>query len=264
VRSHLLEGKVSHRRVRPFVYDLEHGVYYLAVDLDELDEVARRRRLLTRNRRGVVAFRDADHLLPPANDVAAEMRAYLRAADIDPTGWRITLVTYPRILGHVFNPASFYLCRDDAEELRVVVVEVHNTYGERHLYTLRPEKKNSTHVATMEKDFYVSPFIDVSGGYVVRVQEHPAGLRIAIDQRSEGSVLLHTSLALRRLPLTDRNLLRMLVRHPFVTLKTIGMIHWHALQLWRRGAKFHRHSAYRRAAQPTTAGDERRTGEAWR
>jgi DUF1365 family protein len=44
-----------------------------------------------------------------------------------------------------------------------------------------------------------------------------------------------------RRPLTDRTLLRALVRHPFVTHKTIAMIHWHALQLWRRGARFHRH-----------------------
>jgi uncharacterized protein len=262
VRSHLLEGKVHHRRLRPFVYDLEHGVYYLALDLDELDEVARRRRLLSRNRPALLCFRDADHLQPPATDVAAELRAHLLAQGFDPTGWRITLITYPRVLGHVFNPASFFLCRDEARELRVVVVEVHNTYGERHLYTLRPEKKNATHVATMEKDFYVSPFIDVSGGYVVRVQDNPAGLRIAIDQRSEGSVLLHTSLALRRLPLTDSNLLRMLVRHPFVTLKTIGMIHWHALQLWRRGARFHRHSAYRRSPAPSPAASTHRTGEA--
>ena len=37
----------------------------------------------------------------------------------------------------------------------------------------------------------------------------------------------------------------MLVRHPFVTQKTIGLIHWHALRLWRRGAPFHRHGAAR-------------------
>ena len=40
MKSHLLDGVVRHRRVRPFVYALEHGVYYFALDLDELDEVA--------------------------------------------------------------------------------------------------------------------------------------------------------------------------------------------------------------------------------
>ncbi len=50
----------------------------------------------------------------------------------------MTLVTNLRILGYVFNPASFFLCRDERGTLRVVVVEVHNTFGERHLYTLHP------------------------------------------------------------------------------------------------------------------------------
>ena len=40
MRSHLLEGVVRHRRVRPFAYALEHDVFYVALDLDELDEVA--------------------------------------------------------------------------------------------------------------------------------------------------------------------------------------------------------------------------------
>ena len=65
----------------------------------------------------------------------------LRTEGEDPTGWRITLVTNPRVLGYVFNPASFYLCRDGDGILRVVIVEVHNTHLERHLYTLRPSAR---------------------------------------------------------------------------------------------------------------------------
>jgi uncharacterized protein len=241
MRSHLLEGKVLHRRARPFVYDLEHAVYYLALDLDELDQVARANRLVSRNRPNVLSFCDRDHLDPPALDVVAAIRAHLRDEGVDPAGWRVKLVTNLRVFGYAFNPASFFLCRDASDELRVIVIEVHNTHGERHLYTLRPERAGSPLVSSMDKDFYVSPFIDVTGRYVVRVREDAVGLRIAIDLHQDGSLLLNTSLVLRRLPLTDRNLARMLVRHPFVTQKTIAMIHVHAWRLWRRGARFYRH-----------------------
>ena len=37
MRSHLLEGKVRHRRSSPVEYALEHDVYYFALDLSELD-----------------------------------------------------------------------------------------------------------------------------------------------------------------------------------------------------------------------------------
>ena len=241
MRSHLLEGVVRHRRARPFVYALEHGVYYAALDLDELDAVAQRVRLVRRNRRGIVEFRDGDHLDPPATDVRADFLAHLRSEGIDPAGWTITLVTNLRTLGHVFNPASFFLCRDPEGALQVVVVEVHNTHGERHLYTLRPRGDGAEFRAAMAKDFYVSPFIEIRGGYQVRVRDEASRLRITINQEQPEGLLLHASLDLVRRPLTDRTLLRMLVRHPLVTRKTIGMIHWHALRLWLRGARFHRH-----------------------
>lgn len=243
MKSHLVEGIVRHRRARPFTYALQHDVTYLALDLDELDEVAASSRLLGRNRRGILELRDRDHLLPPADDLRAAFFDHLRAEGEDPTGWQITLVANPRVVGYVFNPASFWLCRDPAGELRVVVVEVHNTHGERHLYTLRPRVGGSGFVAGMDKEFYVSPFLETRGGYTVRVRDEPSRLRITINHEADGELMLHASLDLVRRPLTDRNLLRMLLRYPLVTQKTILMIHWHALRLWLRGAVFHRHRA---------------------
>ncbi len=245
MRSHLLDGIVRHRRARPFVYALDHGVYYAALDLSELDEVAGSLRLLSRNRPGVLAFRDDDHLIPPAADVRVAIDDHLRGEGIDPAGWRVTLITNLRVFGYVFNPASFFLCRDPDGELRVVIVEVHNTHGERHLYTLHADdaagRPDAPFSGAMDKTFYVSPFIEMVGRYTVRVRDEPSRLRITINEGDDDGPLLHTSLDLRRHRLTDRMLARLMLRHPFVTHKTIAMIHWHALRLWRRGARFHRH-----------------------
>lgn len=241
MKSHVLDGTVRHRRARPFVYALKHRVHYLALDLDELDDVVRSSRLICRNRRNVLELRDSDHLVPPAGELRAAFLDHLRSQGVDATGWQITLVTNPRILGYVFNPASFYLCRDVAGELRVVVVEVHNTHGERHLYMLRPRHGVPTFIASMEKAFYVSPFIETSGGYIVRVRDEASRLRITINHELPDGLVLHASLDLVRRPLTDRNVLRMLLQNPLVTHKTTLMIHWHALRLWLRGARFHRH-----------------------
>ena len=254
MRSHLLEGKVRHHRAQPFTYAFEHDVWYAALDVDELDALDDRLRLFGRNRRSVAAFRDADHLPERARDVATGIRALLRSEGISPEGWRITLVTNLRVLGYVFNPASFFLCRDEAGTLRMVVVEVHNTFGDRHLYTLRPRAaaqvaEGGPFVATMAKDFFVSPFISVDGHYAVHIRDEADGLRLAIDLRQAGRSLLSTSLVLRRRPLTDRMLLQLLLRHPLVTHKTIGLIHWHGLRLWLRGAPFFRHGAWVRARE---------------
>ena len=243
MRSHLLEGKVRHRRSSPFVYELEHDVFYLALDTLELDRIGHMK-LLGRNRWRPFTFRDDDHWKPGAADIDATVRAHLRDEGFDGVdGWRITLIAYPRVLGHEFNPASFFLCRDGAGTLQVVIVEVHNTHHERRLYTLRPVETRAAHVASMEKDFYVSPFISLDAAYTVRVQDRPDRVVIVIDETENGQPVLQASVVATRRSLTDLALLRMLVRYPLVTLKTIGMIRWHAFRLWRRGAKFHSHGA---------------------
>jgi len=241
MRSHLLEGVVRHRRPQPVAYALEHAVSYIALDLDEIDAVDAASRLIRRNRPAALELRDADHLDPPATDMRRDVHEHLRTTGEEPTGWQITLVTNLRVFGYVFNPASFYLCRDAAGVLRVVVVEVHNTHGERHLYTLRPRSPGGRFRSSMAKDFYVSPFLDISGGYTVTVRDESGRLRITINHEGPEGLRLHASLDLVRRPLTDRNLLRMLLRYPLVTHRTILLIHWHALRLWLRGVAFRRH-----------------------
>ena len=107
------------------------------------------------------------------------------AEGVDPEGWQVTLVTNLRSLGYVFNPASFFLCRDRSGDLQVVIVEVHNTHGERHLYVLRGEPDARAFVDSMDKAFYVSPFIEMAGRYTVRVRDE-AVAAADHDQRGPG------------------------------------------------------------------------------
>ncbi len=261
MKSHLLTGKVAHRRAKP-AYALEHDVFYLALDLDELDLVGHSLRLFSRNQWNALQFRDDDHWTEPATDLRATVLAHLRGEGVDPTGWQITLVTSVRVLGYVFNPASFFLCRDAGGALRTVVVEVHNTHLERHLYTLRQDPSRSPRGddrfgGSMDKDFYVSPFLDMEGQYTVSVVDGSTRLRIAINERQGDSPVLATSLVLDRRPLTDRMLVRMLLRYPLMTQRTMVLIHLHALRLWRKGVRFQRHGAATRDPAPARATDAR-------
>ena len=93
----------------------------------------------------------------------------------------------------------------------------------------------------MDKDFYVSPFIDMEGRYTVHVQDDPASLRIAINERKDDAPVIATSLVLTRRRLSDRMVVRLLLRHPLMTQRTMALIHVHAWRLWRRGLRFQRH-----------------------
>lgn len=247
MRSHLLVGTVRHRRLRRRTYAFTHRVYYLALDIDELSEVERRVPLIGVERRRPLAIWRRDHLARAGTSLADDVRAHLSAEGLPAEDWRITLVTNARVLGHLFNPVSFYLCRDATGALCIVLAEVSNTHGDRHVYTLRPERPaGRAFVAGAVKEMYVSPFVGMAARYRFRIVDVDGRLAVAIHEyesvagRGEALTLL-AGFRLERRPLTTAQLVRTLVRHPLITLTTIGLIHVHAVRLWLRGVPFLRY-----------------------
>lgn len=242
LRSHLLAGTIRHRRDRHTTYDFTHRVWYLALDLDELSEVDRRLRLLSFNRRNLLELRDADHLERGHAGLRAAVDARLAAHGLDPARTRVTLITYPRVVGYVFNPVSFYLCHDQAGVLRLVLAEVHNTHGDREVYDFLPVGEGGpVFRGTQDKRMYVSPFIAPDATYELLVWEDAERLSISIREAEGGEAALFARLQVRRVPLTNRNMLGLLARDPLVPLKTSALIFWHAVRLWWRGVPWQRY-----------------------
>ena len=114
---------------------------------------------------------------------------------------RVLLLAQPRVLGHVFNPVSFWLCHDAAGALRVVIAEVTNTFGDRHSYLCHREDRG---VLTREdtvaahKIMHVSPFQPVEGGYTFRFDIREDRIGIWIDYTNGAGGLIATLVGTRR------------------------------------------------------------------
>ena len=119
---------------------------------------------------------------------------------------------------------------------------MHITLGEGRLYPLRPEDDAKAFPRSFDKDFYVSPFIDMDARYTFRIVDEADRVRIAITETEHDEPLLTATVVAERQPLNDRAVLRALLRIPLATQKTIVAIHLHAFRMWRRGLTFHRHS----------------------
>jgi DUF1365 family protein len=65
-------------------------------------------------------------------------------------------------------------------------------------------------------------------------------LTVSIGQSDDDGELLRAGMALTKEPMSDRNLLRLFLTHPLLTLKVVTAIHWEALKLKLKGATFHR------------------------
>jgi len=237
----LYVARVAHRRrIAPF-YRFVYRVFYFLFDIDRIDEAARSTRLLSRNRFNLLSFHDRDHGDGTPGGLRAWVENLLRARGIELAGGRIRLLCMPRLLGFAFNPISLWYCQHADASLRAVIAEVRNTFGEKHCYVLASDGSPLTYGETWDKEkcFHVSPFFDLVGQYQFVISEPGERLRVAIHEAREGQPILDATLAGERRTASDGAILGQVLRMPFMTLKVVAGIHWEALKIWIRGARFH-------------------------
>jgi DUF1365 family protein len=230
-----------HKRLTPVSNRFIYRVFSFYLDLDRIDDLDRRLRLFSRNRRNLFSFWDRDHGPRDGSPLRPWIDSLLSQADIDPGSLRVSLLCFPRLFGYAFNPLSIWFCRCAQGELRAVIYEVRNTFGEHHHYLFRVQSMagGEPFEHSCGKQMYVSPFIDEEATYYFRL--YPPGEKFILqirEYKGTDEVLVATQIG-ERAPLSDGWLARILITHPFMTAKVIVGIHWQAFRLWRRGVGFH-------------------------
>ena len=238
LRSTLYAGVVTHRRLRPRPHRLRYRVFWMLLDLDEIEQLPRSLRLFSHNRFNAVSFFETDHGDGSDRPLRAQVEEHLKSAGIKPDGGAIRLFCMPRVFGYGFNPLSVYFCYQRDGSLAAILYEVHNTFRERHAYLIPVDRAAGAVIDQhCRKGFYVSPFMDMDMSYTFRVAVPDQSVMVAIRAADHEGLLLAAALTGERVALTDAALLRALATHPLLTLKVIGAIHWHALRLLLKGLK---------------------------
>jgi uncharacterized protein len=260
LRSALYAGTVAHQRLRPRRHHLSYDVFYLLLDLDEIEALARSSWLLRLGRFGLFSFNARDHGDGSDTPLKRQVEGHLRAAGIVPDGGPIRLLTLPRILGYAFNPISVYFCHRRSGALAAVLYEVTNTFGDRHCYLIPVESTETPILQHSQKALHVSPFLDNDMHYTFRLMPPDDRIDLAVTGLDDQGPMIVATLEATRRALTDGALLRVLLAYPLMTLKIIAAIHWEALRLWRKGLAVHprpappsRSVTVGRPLQPTTA-----------
>lgn len=238
MNSALYSGDVVHARLRPRRHRLRYRVFWLLLDLAELDAVDRRLRLLSRNRFNLLGFHDRDHGDGSGRPLRDQILELLDREGVDIGAGAIRLLTMPRVLGYVFNPISLYYCHRPDGRLAAMVYEVTSTFGERHAYVLPVAAEDAAEDRirqSADKRLYVSPFMTMGMRYDFRGKAPSEALTLLIDGFDREGLLIATAMRGRRRPLTDRTLLTAALAMPLLTLKVTAGIHWEALRLWLKG-----------------------------
>lgn len=254
LKNGLYRGHVYHKRHAPFQHQFRYKVFTVLVDLDELDapEYApakhtdvknnKKCRFLSFNRWNVLSLHRQDHGPRDGSPIRPWIERAALEKDIDLRGGKIFMLTFPRLWGYIFNPLTLYFCYDQSGTLRAVLYQVKNTFGGQHGYLLATEKQNGQTREPLrqsaQKIFHVSPFIQMDCRYDFILREPDKTLDIAIHQFQENGKILTATWKGTRMDLTDKAILRAVSAHPFLGFKIIAGIHWEALKLWIKGAKY--------------------------
>jgi uncharacterized protein len=241
----IVDAVVVHRRLRPRANAFRYKVAYLCLGLDSLDSAAGR--WLKLDRPGLVSFRRSDHGARDGGDLRQWLRSLLAGHGLAETcDGDVELMTMPRLLGYVFNPVSFWFCRDRAGALRAVLCEVNNTFGETHFYLVHHGDRRPLDADEWldgRKVFHVSPFLPVEGAYRFRFRLDREVAHVDVNYHDADGLMLATSVSGRREPLSDRTVVRRFLGNPTMTLGVVARIHWQALKLWKKRARFYRKPA---------------------
>jgi len=235
----ILNAKVMHKRFFEKENSFNYNVFYLAFNLDNVSKLPD---LLPYNKFGALSFYDKDHGFKDGGNIKNWAVKTLEENNINPINFDIELITFPRVLGYVFNPVSFYFCHDKStQKLISVICEVNNTFGETHSYICYNNGSGITSETIIEADkiFHVSPFLEREGSYKFRFDYGLEKLGIWIDfYDASGNKKLITSVMGNFEELTKQNLRKAFWQHKLITFKTIFLIHFQALKIIAKGIKY--------------------------
>lgn len=239
-------GRIWHRRLRPVQHAFGYASYFLLLPMRALR--AQPDATLKRNRFGALSFFDCDHG-DGRVDALAWLDDLLADQHVDGANGEVWLHTFPRVLGHVFNPVSFWYAHRIDGSLAAVVVEVNNTFGERHCYLLSGPQLRWDSPVEANKVFHVSPFCAVEGRYRFRFllnggsESLPRYTMARVDHDDADGPLLQTRISGTLEPLTSASARRAFFSMPLMTLFVVARIRWQALHLAFKRLPFHRQPA---------------------
>lgn len=234
----LFHGTVSHIRLLPRRHAFRYPSLFICVPLSRLKEL--QSRLFSLNSFNLFSLHERDH--GSGGDAGQWIRELLASEHVPEADGEVWLMTMPRVLGFVFNPVTFWWCHDRSGNLRAVLCEVNNTFGERHCYLVMAADRGIIHDTTTiscQKIFHVSPFLEIKGIYHFRFSCQSHRRTVAIDYLDDGNTVLKTVVTGESSPLNDANLLKTFLSFGLSTVMVVLRINWQALRLWRKGIRFH-------------------------
>lgn len=234
----LLKGHTVHQRSVPFTHRFKYGLGLIDIDIDRVDEADKVSPLFNVDATSLFSFNRRDHGARKSADLRPWAETEFNKAGIDVSDGMIRLVTFPRHAFYKFAPISLWLGHAADGSLKGILYEVNNTFGETHIYAAAtPDATRHQHAT--DKVFHVSPFFDISGAYQFTLNWTDDVLNLVVATMKGDQQTHVATISAKAIPATSAGFVSLAVRKPLSSLGVTAAIHWQALKLWIKGAKYH-------------------------
>ena len=238
LNSKIYECEVMHCRISPILNKFIYKIFMFRLDLDEIPKLDKHTPIFSYNKFNIFSFFDKDYLSENNKSTKIKVIEYLRSNGLKiDCNCKIELITMPRIFGYTFNPVSFYFI-SEGNNHRYSIAQVNNTFGEMKLYLLT-DFSNSEYELRTRKYFYVSPFSRLDTYFHFKFKIPNKNLDIRIDEYEDNKKILLSSILGHEKSFHNSLLIKFIFIYPFLTLKVIFLIHYHALLLKLKGLGHH-------------------------
>ena len=235
--SCIYSGLITHKRFKPKKHFFSYNTFSLLIDLREIEDLDKKINFFSYNKFNILSFYNVDHGPRDGSSLSKWVKKNLIKAKISIKKGSIKLLCFPRFFGYVFNPLSIFYCYDEKSNLKAVLYEVKNTFNEQHTYVFRSKSKSNLILHKCSKKFYVSPFINMKTFYNFRLSKPNNRIDILIKQTDVAGPLLIARQMGKKLSFNSQNLFYQFLKHPLMSFKVIGAIHFEAFRLWLKGVK---------------------------
>ena len=232
-QSNLYEGEITHARTKPVKHNFSFPIYTFVLDLDELELLDKEIRFFGYNRGSVFTLYDSDYLGSGQGSIKEKLRNWLTKFGYQEKYSTVKMITTLRVFKHTFNPVIFYYCLDSENNIVYHVAEVHNTFGEGHLYILKDGKRSRVGTEYLvPKEFHVSPFNKVEGDYNFHFSRLKEKLDVRINVSKDKKNFFYARISGNAQKITKYTLVKLIMKYPFRTLLVIPKILAEAAKLY--------------------------------
>ncbi|MBC66121.1 MAG: DUF1365 domain-containing protein [Paracoccaceae bacterium] len=233
-----VKGHTYHGRLGKIRNSFTYKVDFVFFDENDPHEI----KMFSHNKVNLFSIFDRDHGgLRNFGKGFSWARDIFSRNQIDLPEMKVKLLAQPRMFLTRFTPVSFWMAFDAKDKLIAVIVEVNNTFGDRHSYLCYnddlSEITQNNKLITSKKALHVSPFQPMEGAYKFSFDINAKQIFIRINYNHDSGGVVAT-LEGKRSPLTSKLILIATFMRPFGSARVLFLIHFQALRLWIKKATF--------------------------